>query len=162
MTKKSWRETGSVKIRQTRRSKYGEKEVPTQHRALSLAIQLPVFGTTAWRLDHRRFVPRHPTIRTNRPLLPTTTADARCLSLKALGFGSAATTVPPLRPDRSNARRQPVIALPPCFLGCGDEQKTATASLTSSDIGSLFPARPERVAEGNLDTDAGETSYGKG
>ncbi|KAK3495310.1 uncharacterized protein B0T23DRAFT_395323 [Neurospora hispaniola] len=188
--KTSWRDTGSVKTRQTRRSKYGEKEVSTQHLSLEpgypgtvvryltythgyyialsqashhcLSSSVPVFGITAWRLDHRRFVPRHPTIRTNRPFLPTTTADARCLSLKALGFGSAATSVPPLSPDRSDARRQPVIALPPCFLGCGDEQKTATASLTSSDIGSPLPARPEGVVRRDLDTDTAETSCSKG
>lgn len=113
-TDKCWRETGSVRTRQTRRSKYGEKEVPTQHLSLEpgypgtavryltythayltassqashhcLSSPVPVFGTTAWRLDHRHIVPRYPTVRTNRPSLPTTTADARCLSLKALGL----------------------------------------------------------------------------
>ncbi|KAL0472849.1 hypothetical protein QR685DRAFT_541538 [Neurospora intermedia] len=163
-TSKSWRETGSMKTQQTRRSKYGEKEVSTHHLSLEPGYPgtaLPVFGTAAWRLDHRRSVPGHPTIRIHRPSLPITTADTRCRSLKALGFGSAATTVPPLSPDRSNARQQPVMALPPCFLGCGDEQKMATVSLTSSDIGSPLQARPEGVVRRDLDTDAAETSCGK-
>ncbi|KAK3334605.1 hypothetical protein B0H65DRAFT_446880 [Neurospora tetraspora] len=87
-----------------------------------------------------------------RPFLATTGAAARCQPPQALGFGSAATTAPPLSCVLSDARRQPfgVQALP--FLGCGNKSRTATVSLKPRDSGSPFPVRPEGVRRVALDT----------